>query len=106
LLNFPGGAAAVRFWDDSGIANNERVEATSGAHANDWVRIRNQDFWMPGELANFKQRLLQDRKLTNYSYTAFLVTGVKCKFTVDARLALVRGQLARIVKVSECVPVF
>jgi hypothetical protein len=105
LANFPGSATAVRFFDDSGIANNERVEATSGVHANDWVRVRNQDFWMPGELTSFKQRLLQDKKITNYSYTAFLVNGIKCRFTVDARLALVRGQLTRIVKVNDCVPV-
>lgn len=105
LENFPGGATAVRFFDDASIACNNLVEATSGKRPNDWSKMAHRDYWNSDDLSLYKQRLLRDKRLTNYSYTAYLATGQKCLFTVDAFLSQFRGDLIRVVKVQSCVPV-
>lgn len=90
--------SVVRFDDNLGLFSNSRIEISSGAKPNDWVGKNMADYWIGEELSKFRNSLLRDLELRNYSYTAYLFTGEKAKFTVNARLVVYRGDLVRVVK--------
>ncbi len=90
--------SVVRFSDNLGLFSNSRIEISSGAKPNDWVGKNMADYWMGEELSKFRSRLLSDLELRNYFYTAYLFTGEKANFTVNARLVVYRGDLVRVVK--------
>lgn len=108
LYSFPGSASALLFFDNSGIASNDNVKSSSGVSANKWLSLRHEDYWPKEELTNYKRRLLAEKTLVGYEYVAYLTTGEKCRFNVDARLARLRRDdesLIRIVKVNSCIPI-
>lgn len=98
-------SAAVQFDNDQGIASNRKIEEIGGVHPNDWLRAEHRKFWFKDELDRYKKNLLSNQEVKNYSYIALLHDGTKCRFTVDARLAVFRDRLIRIVKVEECIPI-
>ena len=98
IFSFSGSAAAVRFHDDKGLLSNQRIELLSGVRPNDWQGKTMSSYWPADELLKFKRALLKDGRVENYQYVAFLMTGQKAQYKVDARLAQYRGDLIRIVK--------
>lgn len=100
-----GGAKVVRFADNQSIDCNERVELSSGVRPNDWLKLDHRSLWVPEEFSTFKDNLVKNIELRNYPYVAYLANLQKCRFVVDARLAIYRGDLVRIVKVHSCNPI-
>ena len=94
-------ASVVRFSDNLGLFSNSLIERSSGAKPNDWVGKNMADYWVGEELSRFRTSLLRDLELKDYSYNAYLFTGEKARFTVDARLVVYRGDLSRVVKCLE-----
>lgn len=95
VLGFERSAYIIRFSDDRGLFSNEKIKFI---RPNDWQGINIANYWVADELGRFKQDLMKDVELRDYSYIAYLFTGEKAKFTVDARLANYRGDLVRVVK--------
>jgi|GEM_PF-4012715 len=99
VAQFEGPAGVLLFWPDLGLLNNERIELSSDVLPNEWVRHNHVGDHIEDELRKYKSRLLREGHLKNYSYA----TKKHVKMTVDARLAMYRGDLIRIVKTIEVV---
>lgn len=98
IFSFEGSAAAVRFHDDKGLLSNERIELTSGIRPNDWQGKIMSSYWPEDELKRFKRDLLREGQVNNYRYVAYLMTGQKAAYEVNARLVFYRDELVRVVK--------
>lgn len=97
-LSYEGACGIVRMSDHKGLFSNSQIVLSSNAHPNDWVGKKMSDFWIESELNEYLQRLTKDGELRNYSYVAKMMTGENARLTVDARLVVWNGEIARIVK--------
>jgi hypothetical protein len=104
VMGYGNAAYIIGLLDDKGIFSNSRIHASSGIDPNKWVGNRLTKLWIDNELPKFKETLLKDINVSNYSYYAHLFTGQKARFTVDARLTYFRGDPVRIVKTLACEP--
>jgi hypothetical protein len=105
VLGYEGAAYIIRVSDDNGLLSNSRIQQSSGTNPNDWVGKRISNYWIEEELLRYKQTLMREVSLSNFSYVAYLFTGEAARFTVDARLTYYRGDLVRLVKSLACEPI-
>ena len=88
----------VRMSDHKGLFSNTSIFLASNAHPNDWLGKKMSDFWIESELDAYIKRLSKDGELTNYSYVARLFSGENARLTVNARLVIFNGEIARMVE--------
>lgn len=88
----------VRMSDHKGLFSNTSIFLASNAHPNDWLGKKMSDFWIESELDAYIKRLSKDGELTNYSYVARLFSGENARLTVNARLVVFNGEIARMVE--------
>jgi hypothetical protein len=84
--------------DHKGLFSNTSIFLASNAHPNDWLGRKMSDFWIESELDAYIKRLSKDSELTNYSYVARLFSGENARLTVNARLVIFNGEIARMVE--------
>jgi len=102
IMKYPNPSSLVEFSSDRGWFTNTHVEKSSGAKFSEWIGANQGSYWIPEELQRFKQLLLKDKELLGFKYQAFLYTGQKADFEVDARLVTFNGSLCRWVRVVDC----
>lgn len=102
IMKYPNPSSLVRVEDDKGIFTNSHCHKSSGIAPNNWVGAKMSDYWIPEELERYKQLLLKNKEVVNFTYTAYFFTGETANFTVDARLVNFNGDLCRWVRVVDC----
>jgi hypothetical protein len=102
IMKYPNPSSLVRLEDDKGIFTNSHTQKSSGTTPNNWVGAKMSSYWIPEELERYKQLLLKEKEVSNFTYAAYFFTGETAQFTVDAKLVNFNGDLCRWVRVVDC----